>query len=203
MGTDVIPVGIVEDHPFFRAGLGQAVQAAPDLQLAAVTGCVEELNPNDLHGRAVCLLDLNLPGLRGPDAVRHLCQQGLSVLVLSASEAPADVVQAVRAGAAGYLSKDVEEQELLTAIRTVATGRTYVSPRLASYLLETPICLTQREREILELVADGDTDQDIADALKISVHTVHSHLDRIRQKTGRHRRGELAVLASNLDDGRA
>jgi DNA-binding CsgD family transcriptional regulator len=77
-----------------------------------------------------------------------------------------------------------------------------VSPALASCLLETPICLTAREREILELVADGERDQDIAALLVISVHTVHSHLDRIRQKTGRHRRGELAALANNHDDDR-
>jgi DNA-binding NarL/FixJ family response regulator len=162
-----------------------------------------ELQQHDLPDGAVVVLDLNLPGLRGPAAVRFVRTQGPAVLVLSASEAPTDVLEAVHAGAAGYLSKQVEEQELLTAIRAVAGGRTYVSPVLASYLLQAPICLTPRERGILELVTEGETDQDIADLLVISIHTIHSHLDRIRQKTGRHRRGELAGLAIDQDDGRA
>jgi DNA-binding NarL/FixJ family response regulator len=187
--------------PFFRAGLCQAIEAAPDMRLVAAVHCVEELQQQDLADGAVVVLDLNLPGRRGPAAVRSVRAQGPAVLVLSASAAPTNVVQAVRAGAAGYLSKQVEEQELLAAIRTVAAGRIYVSPTLASYLLEAPGCLTPRERQILELVADGETDQDIADLLVISVHTVHSHLDRIRQKTGRRRRGELAALAINHDDG--
>ncbi|HEX2073982.1 MAG TPA: response regulator transcription factor [Geodermatophilus sp.] len=200
MDAGAIAVALVEDHPFFRSGLFQAVDAAPDMRLVAAAGSVEEFGSRDVPADTVILLDLHLPGLQGPAAVRHLRAQGRTVLVLSASESPADVVQAVRAGAAGYLSKHVDEEELWTAIRTVASGGTYVSPVLASYLLETPICLTQREREILELVAAGETDQDIADLLVISVHTVHSHLDRIRQKTGSHRRTELARLVTGDQD---
>jgi DNA-binding NarL/FixJ family response regulator len=114
---------------------------------------------------------------------------------VSTSEAPADVVGAIGAGARGYLTKQAEETEIVGAIRAVAEGRTYVSATLASYLLQAPIHITEREREILELVAGGETDQDIAELLQLSVRTVHSHLDRIRNKTGSRRRADLTRFA--------
>ena len=144
----------------------------------------------------IVLLDLQLPGrLQGPDGVAHLTAQGYQVLVVSASESAADVVQAMGAGARGYLSKQADEAEILRAIHAVAQGRPYVSATLAAYLLEAPIPITAREREILELVAGGETDQDIAEQLTISIRTVHSHLDRIRDKTGARRRADLTRLA--------
>ena len=143
----------------------------------------------------VLLLDLHLPGLRGAAAVAHLCARGHTVLVVSASEAPADVVEAIGAGARGYLTKQADEAEIVGAVGAVAEGRTYVSATLASYLLQAPINITEREREILELVAGGETDQDIAELLQLSVRTVHSHLDRIRNKTGSRRRADLTRFA--------
>jgi DNA-binding NarL/FixJ family response regulator len=193
----MIRVAIVEDHPVFRKGLIQVVEAAPGLELAGVARSVEEFTALRLGGGVIVLLDLQLPGSRiqGPHAVAHLVASGHQVLVVSASEQPADVVQAIGAGARGYLSKQAEETEILGAIHAVAQGRPYVSATLAAYLLEAPIQITAREREILELVASGDTDQDIADQLTISVRTVHSHLDRIRDKTGSRRRADLTRFA--------
>jgi DNA-binding NarL/FixJ family response regulator len=193
----MIRVAIVEDHPVFRKGLIQVVEAAPGLELAGVARSVEEFTALRLGGGVIVLLDLQLPGSRiqGPHAVAHLVASGHQVLVVSASEQPADVVQAIGAGARGYLSKQAEETEILGAIHAVAQGRPYVSATLAVYLLEAPIQITAREREILELVASGDTDQDIADQLTISVRTVHSHLDRIRDKTGSRRRADLTRFA--------
>jgi DNA-binding NarL/FixJ family response regulator len=193
----MIRVGIVEDHPVFRKGLMQVVEAAPGLELAGVARSVDEFTALRLGGGVIVLLDLQLPGsrLEGPGAVAHLVGRDYQVLVVSASEQPADVVQAIGAGARGYLSKQAEETEILGAIQAVAQGRTYVSATLAGYLLETPIPITAREREILELVAGGETDQDIADQLTISVRTVHSHLDRIRDKTGSRRRADLTRFA--------
>lgn len=197
VGTDVIPVAIVEDHPVFRKGLMQVVEAAPGLALAGVARSVDEFDALHLPSATIVLLDLQLPGssLQGPRAVAHLVADGHQVLVVSASEIPADVVQAIGAGACGYLSKQAEETEILGAIQAVAQGRTYVSATLAAYLLQTPIQITRREREILELVAGGETDQDIAEQLTISVRTVHSHLDRIRDKTGSRRRADLTRFA--------
>jgi DNA-binding NarL/FixJ family response regulator len=193
----MIRVAIVEDHPVFRKGLIQVVEAAPGLELAGVARSIEEFTTLRLSDDVIVLLDLQLPGsrLQGPDAVAHLVTAAHQVLVVSASETPADVVQAIGAGARGYLTKQADEPEILGAIQAVADGRTYVSATLAAYLLEAPIQITAREREILELVAGGETDQDIAEQLTISVRTVHSHLDRIRDKTGSRRRADLTRFA--------
>ncbi len=194
----MIQVAIVEDHPVFRKGLIQVIEATPDLALAGAARSVEELDAQPQGGEQaaqVVLLDLRLPGLTGAAAVAHLYTRGQTVLVVSASEAPADVVDAIGAGARGYLSKQAEEAEIVGAIRTVAEGRTYVSATLAAYLLQAPIHITEREREILELVAGGETDQDIAELLQVSIRTVHSHLDRIRNKTGSRRRADLTRFA--------
>ena len=193
----MIKVAILEDHPVFRKGLMQVVEAAPGLELAGVARSVDEFDALRLGDAVIVLLDLQLPGsrLEGPEAVAHLVADGYQVLVVSASEQPTDVVQAVGAGARGYLSKQAEETEILGAIQAVAKGRPYVSATLAGYLLQAPIPVTAREREILELVAGGETDQDIAERLTISVRTVHSHLDRIRDKTGSRRRADLTRFA--------
>jgi DNA-binding NarL/FixJ family response regulator len=191
----MIGVAVVEDHPVFRKGLIQVIEAARDLQLTAASRSVEELDAQGGAQAEVVLLDLHLPGLRGAAAVAHLCARGHTVLVVSASEAPADVIEAIGAGARGYLTKQAEEAEIIGAIRAVAEQRTYVSATLASYLLQAPIRITEREREILELVAGGETDQDIAELLRLSVRTVHSHLDRIRNKTGSRRRADLTRFA--------
>lgn len=193
----LIRVAIVEDHPVFRKGLIQVIEATPGLALAGAARSVEELHAQPQGGgqAQVVLLDLRLPGLTGAAAVAHLCARGQTVLVVSASEAPADVVEAIGAGARGYLSKQAEEAEIVGAIRAVAEGRTYVSATLAAYLLQAPIHISEREREILALVAGGETDQDIAELLQVSVRTVHSHLDRIRNKTGSRRRADLTRFA--------
>jgi DNA-binding NarL/FixJ family response regulator len=191
----MIGVAVVEDHPVFRKGLIQVIDAAPDLRLTGASRSVEELDAKGDTQAKVVLLDLHLPGLRGAAAVAHLCTRGQTVLVVSASETPTDVVEAIGAGARGYLTKQAEETEIVGAIRAVAEGRTYVSATLASYLLQAPIHITEREREILELVAGGETDQDIAELLQLSVRTVHSHLDRIRNKTGSRRRADLTRFA--------
>ena len=195
VGAEMIAVAVVEDHPVFRKGLVQVIEAAPDLQLTVASRSVEELDTGGGALAQVVLLDLHLPGLRGAPAVAHLCARGHTVLVVSASETPADVVDAMGAGARGYLTKQTDEAEIVGAIRAVAEGRTYVSATLASYLLQAPIHITEREREILELVAGGETDQDIAELLQLSVRTVHSHLDRIRNKTGSRRRADLTRFA--------
>jgi DNA-binding NarL/FixJ family response regulator len=195
VGTKMTQVAIVEDHPLFRKSLAQVIRAAADLMLVGMAASLEEFASCGRSAATVVVLDLQLPGLGGPGAVAHLSKEGHAVLVLSASEVPADMVQAMRAGARGYLSKQADEAEILRAIRTVAHGETYVAPTLASHLLEAPLRITAREQEILELVADGETDQDIAELLGISIRTVHSHLDRIRDKTGSRRRAELTRLA--------
>ncbi len=203
VGAEVIRIGIVEDHPVFRQGLAQTVEASPRLELTVAARSIEDWDEARPEAPAVVLLDLNLPGMGGAEGVRHVCEQGYVVLVISAVGTRSHVVDAIAAGASGYLTKNVESDEIVDAIETVASGGTYISPTLAAYLLETAqrrdgpanLRLSEREREVLALVAQGERDQDIAEQLFISIRTVRSHLDRIRDKTGRRRRPDLTRLA--------
>jgi DNA-binding NarL/FixJ family response regulator len=198
----VIRVGVVDDHPVFRQGLAHAVEGAEGLKLLFAVASVEDLDARD-DAPDLVILDLGLPGMRGATAVRHVCDRGAKVLVVSAEGSQSDVLDAIAAGASGYLTKSAEPGEITAAVHIVANGETYVSPTLAAYILRAakqdqasaPHALTAREREILALVAAGERDADIAEQLFISVRTVRSHLDRIRDKTGRRRRADLTRLA--------
>jgi DNA-binding NarL/FixJ family response regulator len=194
----VTRVVVVDDHPVFRQGLANAIDGCDDLELVTAVASVEALA--ELPECDVVVLDLGLPGLSGANAVAHVRGRGPAVLVVSAESSRSAVLDAMGAGASGYLTKSSEPEEIATAVRHVAGGGTYVSPTLAAYLLAADDAtgadaLTPREREILALVADGETDADIAEQLYISVRTVRSHLDRIRDKTGRRRRADLTRLA--------
>ena len=204
-GPAVIRVAIVEDHPLFRQGLALAVGHPPDFCCAAAVASVEELTI-DPQSADVAVLDLHLqpPGLSGAPAVRHLTDKGMPVLVVSADTAGDTVLDAFDAGASGYVSKQAEPEEVRAAIQTVAEGGTYISASLAALLLRATrdrsarVTLSPRELDILRLLAAGERDQDIASELFISVATVRSHLDRIRDKTGRRRRPDLTRLAIEL-----
>jgi DNA-binding NarL/FixJ family response regulator len=134
-----------------------AIEEAPEMELVIAARSVEDFDArSDLHPDVV-ILDLHLPGLEGSQAVAHLCERGLAVLVVSASDDQDAVLDAMAAGASGYLTKDAEASEITTAVAAIAGGETYVSPALAAYLLraartqpkEAPWALTEREREIL------------------------------------------------------
>jgi DNA-binding NarL/FixJ family response regulator len=199
----LIGVAVIDDHPLYRQGLVVAIAAASGMELVIAARSVEDFDAHTGLGPDVVILDLHLPGLEGSEAVGHLSARGLAVLVVSASDDQEAVLDAMAAGASGYLTKDAEESEITTAVAAIAEGGTYVSPALAAYLLRAartqpkaaPWSLTEREREILRLLASGETDQDIAAQLYISIRTVRSHLERIRDKTGRRRRPDLTRLA--------
>lgn len=198
-----IDVHVVEDHPLYRVALVSALSATEDIRVGVSAGSVEEFAAFRAAPGAVVTLDLKLPGASEAEAVTTVAGMGFLVLVVSAYGARADVIGAIAAGARGYLTKDSDVDEIRRAVRVVAAGQRYLSPTLAGYLLDAPrtpdiadrVPLSQRERQVLALLAEGDRDQDIADALSISVRTVRSHLDRIREKTGRRRRPELTRLA--------
>lgn len=199
-----IPVLVVEDHPIFREGLARTVAENAGLQLIGAASSVERIDWRGLAAAVdpVVLLDLNLPGRSGTSAVAYLAHTGARVLVVSAHASRDAVLDALAAGARGYLTKSSEASEIHRAIHTVAAGDTYVSPTLASYLLTTARPdhdeqLTAHERRVLTLLARGERDQDIAEHLGIAVRTVRSHLERIRDKTGHRRRVELAQLAND------
>jgi DNA-binding NarL/FixJ family response regulator len=197
----MISVAIIDDHPLYRQGLAMAVEQAGDFALRADAASIEHFDRLDVTVDVV-LLDLHLPGIEGAEGVAHVCGRGPRVIVVSAAGAPDDVIDALAAGAVGYLTKDAEAEDIRRAVRAVADGQTYVSPTLASYLISAnkqraaslEHQLTPRELEVLALVATGETDRDIGKQLYISMKTVHSHLERIRDKTGARRRAQLARL---------
>jgi DNA-binding NarL/FixJ family response regulator len=198
-----VEVSVIEDHPLYRAALVRALNDAPDVHTGAVAGSVEEFLAYRQPAGGVVVVDLGLPGVRDAAAVVAVVSRGYRVLVVSAHGGQTEVLGAIAAGARGYLTKDAEADEIIRAVREIARGNSYVSPTLASFLLDSSrtrnsgvrLPLSDRERQVLSLLAAGERDQDIADALAISVRTVRSHLDRIREKTGRRRRPELTRLA--------
>jgi len=200
---DPVTVSIVEDHPLYRAALAGSLATVPWVRLGVTTGSVEEFAAYRRPPGDVVLLDLGLPGLRGAAAVLAVVEQGHRVLVVSAQADRTDVLAAIGAGARGYLTKGTDADEVQRAVRRVWAGDTFISATLASFLLDAEaarhagprLSLSHREREVLSLLAAGERDLDIARALSISIRTVRSHLDRIREKTGRRRRPELTRLA--------
>ncbi|MGL5824546.1 MAG: response regulator [Nocardioides sp.] len=195
-------VAVIEDHPLYREALDSVLTASPNLELVLSVSTIEEFDARSKQRPDVVLVDLHLPGLDGRAGIRHLQTAGHRVLVLSASVDGEDVVHAIGEGACGYLSKDAQASEIVAAVGAVAAGRNYVSPMLAGHLLQSvrrPTAhqpdLSDRECEVLGHLARGMTDQAIAKELGISISTVRSHLDRIRDKTGERRRAELTRFA--------
>lgn len=204
MGTpENIRVAVIEDHPLYRAAVARVLAEAPDIELGAVADSVARFAVCRQPAGSVVVLDLKLRGVADAAAVLEVVGMGHRVLVVSAHAGQAEVLGAISAGARGYLSKDADGDEILRAIREIAAGNSYVSPTLASFVLNSSrernagpkLVLSERERQVLSLVAAGERDQDIAELMSISVRTVRSYLDRIRDKTGRRRRPELTRLA--------
>ena len=199
----MISIAVIDDHPVFRQGLAQAV-TVDDMTLLITAASVEDFDARVREVPAVVILDLGLPGLRGGQAVEHLCKRGMKVLVVSAQGERDSVVDAMGAGASGYLTKSSEPAEITAAVRAIAGGQTYVSPTLASYLLQSAkgrsaLDLSPREIELLKWLAKGLTDVEIGERMFISVSGVRGHLDRIRDKTGVRRRTLLAQMGLKLD----
>lgn len=201
----MISVAVIDDHPVFRQGLAHAVDV-DGIELVLTASSVEDFDARIVEIPAVVILDLGLPGLRGGQAVEHLVSRGIKVLVVSAQGERDAVVDAMGAGASGYLTKSSEPIEITTAVRAIAAGQSYVSPTLASYLLQsakgtTALDLSKRESELLKWLAKGLTDVEIGERMFISVSGVRGHLDRIRDKTGVRRRTLLAQIGLNLETG--
>ncbi|GAB2751203.1 LuxR C-terminal-related transcriptional regulator [Amycolatopsis magusensis] len=203
VSTQAIRVGVIEDHPLYRAAVARVLEEAEDIELGAVADSVARFAVCRQPAGSVVVLDLKLRGIADAAAVMEIVGMGHKVLVVSAHAGQSEVLGAISAGARGYLSKDADGEEILRAIREIASGNSYVSPTLASFVLNSTrdrnagpkLVLSERERQVLSLVAAGERDQDIAEAMSISVRTVRSYLDRIRDKTGRRRRPELTRLA--------
>ncbi|MFF2850277.1 response regulator [Streptomyces sp. NPDC058001] len=206
----LITVLIVDDHPVVRDGLRGMFESAPGFTVLgeaangvdAVTR-VAELDPD------VVLMDLRMPGGGGVDAIAALTRAGAraKVLVLTTYDTDSDTIPAIEAGATGYLLKDAPRDELFTAVRAAAAGRTVLSPAVASRLMSavrTPVTpagapLSAREREVLALVAKGTSNREIARVLFVSEATVKTHLTHVYAKLGVSDRA--AAVAVGYDRG--
>lgn len=204
--ADVSPettlVAVIESQPLYRDALERAISIDEGSSMIVSAASVQEFQARVRAKPDVVIVDMQPPGAVGIERVRRLVDQGYSVLVLSTSSEGPDVVDTIAVGARGYLLKDATAAEILAAVGAVATGRSYVSPTLAGLLLQgrRPAIpkdpdLSEREREVLNLVARGCTDYVVAAELSIGVSTVRSHLDRIRDKTGHRRRADLTRFA--------
>lgn len=195
----MIRAGVIEDHPLYRAAVARVLSEAEDVDLGPVADSVPGFAVAEEPAGCVVVLDLKLRGVADAAAVHKVVGMGHKVLVVSAHAGQDEVLGAFSAGARGYLSKAADGEDILHAVREIAAGNTYVSPTLASFLLNSTrgvrSLLSDRERQVLSLLAAGERDADIAEAMAISVRTVRSYLERIRDKTGRRRRPELTRLA--------
>ena len=200
---------IADDHGILRAGLRTLLKAEPQLEVVgeAENGeeaifLAEQLKPD------VILLDMSMPNLNGIETTRLLLAKlpQTKVLILTAHEDYGLVRETIQAGAAGYIIKRAAESELISAIRAVSRGELYVHPAMTRALLETPYAslpksegndlLTSRETEVLRLIAQGYTNRQIAEELKISVRTVETHRGNITGKLGLYSRVELLRFAT-------
>ncbi|GHE24331.1 LuxR C-terminal-related transcriptional regulator [Streptomyces thermodiastaticus] len=188
---------IISDCPLLRRGLKQVIDEAPDLR----STFVEPAGEYDVRRADVAVVNLHT-GMRDVlGLIARLDRRGCVVLVLSPSASHDDLLLSIEAGARGYVSQSATESELLTALRTLVSGRSYFSTSFNHHCLtKSRANITARERQIIDLVASGATDREIAVQLNISQHTVHSHLDRLASKTGYRRRVDLARLALRQDE---
>ena len=206
--SDMIRVLIVDDHEIVRKGIRALLASKRDIQVVGEAGNGEEAVAQSLALRPdVVLMDLMMPHLDGIQATRLITagQPGVRILVLTSFAADEQVFPAIKAGALGYLLKDSGPQELLQAIRQVYRGEPSLHPSVARKLLSelanppqkplTPDPLTARELDILRLVAQGQSNKQIADTLVIAEETVHTHISNILSKLHLASRTQAALYA--------
>ncbi|MGW4322589.1 response regulator [Streptomyces sp. BBFR115] len=196
---------IVDDHPVVRDGLRGMFESAPGFTvLAEAANGVEAVEKAAALDPDVILMDLRMPGGAGVDAIRELTRRGARarVLVLTTYDTDSDTLPAIEAGATGYLLKDAPRDELFTAVRAAAEGRTVLSPAVASRLVSAVRApargnepLSAREREVLVLVARGTSNREIARELFISEATVKTHLTHLYAKLGVNDRAAAVAVA--------
>ncbi len=209
----MIRILLADDHILVRQGFKMILSAQPDMQVVgeAVNGretveLCEKLQPD------LVLMDVTMPELNGIEATRRLANASprTRVLALSMHKDAVYVREILRAGARGYLLKDSAETDLLAAVRSVAKGEAYLSPSVSDAVLTDyrrhvtdPLdLLTSREREVLQMIAEGKTNKEIATSLNLSVYTVEAHRGRVMEKLNLHSTGELVrfALRSGLID---
>jgi DNA-binding NarL/FixJ family response regulator len=206
MTSKKIRILLADDHAVVRRGFGRILAAHADMEVVGEAGngreaveLAEELKPD------VVVMDVSMPELNGIEATRRLMKAAprVRVLALSMHKDSVYVREILRAGAQGYLLKDASDDDFINAVRAVGQGQGYISPAVSEAVLSDyrrhvsdPIdLLTSREREVLQLIAEGKTNKEIAGALHLSVYTVDAHRGRIMEKLNLHSSGEIVRFA--------
>ncbi|MCW2699650.1 MAG: two component transcriptional regulator, LuxR family [Blastococcus sp.] len=205
-GVAVIDVLVVDDHALMRAGLQGLIDGAEDMRVVGMAGDgAEALDLIPRSSPHVVLMDLSMPGMDGVTATGRISEEhpDTAVLVLTSFSDQARVLQALDAGAVGYVLKDTDPADLLDAIRAVARGQSPLDPRVARTVLHgrrvaapaPAVELTEREHEVLALVGRGLANKQIARALGIREATVKAHLTSVFQRIGVRDRTSAALWA--------
>lgn len=207
----MIRILLADDHTVLRAGLKVLLERQPGFQVVAeardgreTVDLAEKYNPDAI------LLDIAMPNLSGIEAARQISarQPGIGIIILSMHADESYLLRALKAGAKGYLLKDSDEADLVNAIRAVCGGKAFFSPAISKLMMEDYMrqlaqqggedsyeLLTNREREVLQMVAEGKTNKDIAAGLNVSTYTVESHRKAVLQKLNLHSLPELMLYA--------
>lgn len=203
----MIEILIVDDHSVVRAGLRQIIASCPDMSVVdELADSQDVLSKIRKRKYSVVILDISLPGKNGLEVLKEIKNEfpKLPVIILSMYPEDQYAIRALRSGAAGYVSKDTAPEELITALRTVAAGRKYVSRVLAEKLAfnldvdakkELHETLSDREYQVLCMIASGKTISEIADNLSLSVKTVSTYRCRILDKMQLKNNAELTNYA--------
>lgn len=205
----MIRVVVVDDHPIVRDGLMTILEAQEDMAVVGEAGTGPDAVATALQAQPdVVLMDLQIPGFSGAEATRQIkaALPQTKVLVLTAYDSDEGIIEAVRAGASGYLLKGAPRTEVLQGLRLVAAGGSLLQPALVARLLERPKepeqplaePLTDRELEALRLLAQGLRNKEIADAMHVAERTAKFYLSAVFQKLGVEGRAEAVATAFKL-----
>jgi two-component system, NarL family, response regulator NreC len=209
----VTPIRIIlaDDHTIIRSGLRLLLEQQPDFKVVAeASDGREAVEFVSQHHPEVAVLDIGMPQLNGIEATRQIVSQqpDTKVVILSMHQDEGYVLKALKAGARAYILKNSAEADLIRAVRTVADGKSFFSPVISKMLLEDYVrqirdkhvedsydLLTPREREVLQLLAEGRTNKEVANLLHLSVYTVDAHRGNILQKLNLHGVPEMVLYA--------
>lgn len=202
---------LADDHGVTRAGLRFVLEAAPNLEVVAEAGDGRQaVELAAAHNPDVAVLDIGMPKLNGIEAARQIVSNNpqTAVVILSMYSEESYVTRALKAGARAYLLKDSAEIDLVRAVEAVVEGKSFFSPAISKMLLDDYLrrieqdevkdsydLLTMREREILQLLAEGKTNKEIASLLDVSLYTVETHRTHILQKLNLHNIADLVLYA--------
>jgi len=198
----VIKVFAVDDHPLLREGIAAVIQGEPDMVLVAeATNGQEAIESFRLHRPDVTLMDIQMPGMDGVDTMNAIRSEfpGSRFIILTTYQGDVQALRAIRAGAAGYLLKNMLRKDLLDTIRVVNNGKRVIPPAIAANLAEhlADDALSDREIDVLRSVAAGNSNKLIAEQLSISEATVKGHMKSILSKLGANDRTHAVTIALN------